>query len=104
MELPYELWWWIFSMLPSLKDIARCRLVCSSWAKAYQTMPLENLFAVYPGGSKPDTRRGLRYELFKWLNWTMNRFEKLMKQRKYEQAMYWAITWGHLALICQLVE
>ena len=38
MALPYELVGLVFSLLP-LKDISRCRMVCSSWALAYRLLP-----------------------------------------------------------------
>jgi len=67
-------------------------------------MPLAKMIAEYPGGSKPNTRRGRRYTAIQWLNWTMNAFGKYIKQKQYERALYWAITWGHHALIRELFQ
>jgi len=92
MDLPFELVSWIFSFL-ALRDFARCRMVCSSWALAYRRLPAavwEKIVAEYPGGRKPNTRRARKWRISTWLNKTMNTFSQFMKKKQYEEAMRWA--------------
>jgi len=99
-EVPHELVEWIFSSLEA-RDLTRARAACKAWQKAFTLCSSSfwvRLIAEYPGGGKPNTKKGRATPFHHYFITTMSKFHSFMKENRHYDALRWAAENGHHAL------